>query len=289
LWINRRDGTFGEEAMVRGLALNRGGLAEGSMGVALGDTDGDGLFDVFVTHLTDETHTLWRQGPRGRFDDRTVSAGITASRWRGTGFGTVLADFNQDGALDLALVNGRVLRGPEQGGAEIAPFWRPYAERNQLFANDGHGRFRDLSVTDPFGRRPGVCRGLACGDINNDGAVDLLVTTIDGPAQLYRNIAPKDGHWLLVRVLDPAHRRDAYGAVVTVEASGRRWHGMVNPGSSYLCSNDPRVHFGLGSAGRVDSIHVRWPDGENAEEIFPGGEVDRMVSLRRGEGRAELR
>jgi hypothetical protein len=286
LWINQRDGTFREEAEARGLALNGVGMAQGSMGVAVGDTDGDGLFDLFVTHLTEETHTLWQQRPRGLFQDRTVAAGVTAARWRGTGFGTVLADFNHDGALDLAIVNGRVLR---RAGEGLDPFWAPYAERNQLFANDGSGRFRDLSPTDPFGQFLGVSRGLACGDVDGDGAPDLLVTTAGGPARLYRNVAPKRGHWLLVRALDPALHRDAYGAVITVNAGGRRRVGIVNPGYSYLCSNDPRAHFGLGQAERVDSIGVRWPDGDRTEEVFPGGAADRLVVLRRGEGKTAAR
>jgi hypothetical protein len=289
LWVNQRDGTFREEAAARDLAVNGAGVAQGSMGIALGDIDGDGLFDVFVTHLTDETNTLWQQGPRGLFRDRTVAAGLSAARWRGTGFGTVLADFNHDGAPDLAVVNGRVLRGPGHDGDTPGSFWEPYAERNQVFANDGTGRFRDLSPADPFGRSPGVSRGLACGDINGDGALDLLVTTVGGPARLYRNVAPREGHWLLVRALDPARKRDAYGAVVTVSAGGRRWVGAVNPGQSYLCSNDPRAHFGLGPADHVDAIRVRWPDGDSAEEVFPGGAADRLVVLRRGEGRPAAR
>jgi hypothetical protein len=284
LWINRHDGTFREEAAARNLAVNGLGMAQGNMGIAVGDVDGDGLFDIFVTHLTDETHTLWQQGPRGLFQDRTVPMGLAASRWRGTGFGTVLADFNHDGALDLAVVNGRVLRGPGDAGSSLGPFWGPYAERNQVLANDGRGRFRDLSATDPFGQLPGISRGLACGDIDGDGAIDLLVTTVGAPARLYRNVAPKEGHWLLVRAIDPAHQRDAYGAVVTVEAGGRRWVGAINPGQSYLCSNDPRAHFGLGAAERVDSVRVRWPDGDGAEEHFPGGAADRPMVLRRGEG-----
>jgi hypothetical protein len=285
LWINQRDGTFRDEAPTRGLAYNGLGMAQGNMGIALGDIDGDGLFDVFITHLTDETNTLWRQGPRGFFRDRTVAAGLADPCWRGTGFGTVLADFNHDGALDLALVNGRVLRGPEENGSEVDPFWRPYVERNQLFLNDGSGQFLELSPTDPFGKLRAVSRGLACGDIDGDGALDLLVTTVGGPARLYRNVAPKDGHWLIVRVLDPARQRDAYGAVVTVHAGGRRWVANLNPGYSYLCSSDPRLHFGLGSAGRVDSIQVRWPDGDTVEEIFSGGAADRVIVLRRGEGK----
>lgn len=285
LWVNQRDGTFEEEAGKRGLAYNGHGMAQGNMGIALGDVDGDGLFDVFITHLTDETNTLWRQGPRGLFKDRSVTSGLAAAHLRGTGFGTVLADFNHDGALDLAVVNGRVVRGQDSQGDDLDPHWQRYAEHNQLFANDGSGRFRDLSATDPFGQLCAISRGLACGDIDGDGALDLLVTTVAGPARLYRNVAPKDGHWLIVRALDPAHKRDAYGAVVTVQAGGRRWVANLNPGQSYLCSSDPRVHFGLGAADRVDSIEVGWPDGNGAAETFPGVAADRIVVLRRGEGR----
>jgi hypothetical protein len=288
LWINQRNGTFAEEAVVRGLAYNGQGQMQGNMGIALGDVAGSGLFDVFVTHLTEETNTLWRQGPRGMFRDRTAAAGLAGSRWRGTGFGTVLADFDHDGALDLAVVNGRVSRhkltSPDaRTTAALGPFWSQYAERNQLFANDGAGRFRDISPQNgPFCGTAGLGRGLACGDFDNDGAVDLLVTTVGGPARLYRNVAPNRGHWLMVRAVDPALKRDAYGAEITVQAGERRWVRWINPGSSYLCSHDPRAHFGLGTLDRVDTIQVVWPDG--VEETFPGPATDRLVTLRKGEG-----
>jgi hypothetical protein len=285
LWINQKDGTFKDEAVVRGVAFNGLGQPEGNMGIALSDVDGDGLFDVYVTHLTEETNTLWRQGPRGWFRDRTAAAGLASPRWRGTGFGTVLADFDQDGAPDLAVVNGRVGRTKLARPGAGPGFWGPYAERNQLFANDGTGRFRDISpLNEPFCGTAAVSRGLACGDLDGDGALDLVVTTLAGRARVYRNVAPGRGHWLLVRALDPALRRDAYGAEVTVEAGVRRWRRWVNPGYSYLCSNDPRAHFGLGQAGQVDAIRVVWPDG--AEEVFPGGAADRSIVLRKGEGRA---
>jgi hypothetical protein len=283
LWINQKDGTFREEAVLRGVAYNAMGQVEAGMGVALGDVDGDGLFDLFVTHLTEETHTFWRQGPRGHFQDRTAFAGLAAPRWRGTGFGTAMGDFNQDGALDIAVANGRVSRA----GAGIEPpatFWRAYAERNQLFANDGSGRFRDRSPAETaLCGTPGVYRGLVCADFDGDGALDLLVTGIAGPARLYRNVAPRRGHWLLVRAYDPALRRDAYGAEVTVEGGGRRWVRQANPGQSYLCSGDPRAHFGLGATARVERIVVAWPDG--AVEAFPAQDADRAVVLRKGEGR----
>jgi hypothetical protein len=285
LWINQHDGTFTEEAEVRNVAYNGMGQALGNMGVAIGDVDSKGLFDLFVTHLTEESHTLWRQEPRGRFEDRTVAARLASPFWHGTGFGVVLADFDHDGALDLALVNGRVLLGPARDVPGLDSFWAPYAERNQLFANDGKGRFRDLSPTDPFGRPWGISRGLACGDLDGDGALDLLLTTVAGPARVYRNVASKQGHWLLVRAVDPARRRDAYGATIVVTAADRRRIGMIAPGQSYLCSHAPYAHFGLGQHESVESIAVRWPDGEIAEEVFPGGVADRLIVLRRGEGK----
>jgi hypothetical protein len=285
LWINQKDGTFREEAVSRGVAFNAMAQAHANMGIALGDVDGDGLCDLYVTHLTEETNTLWKQGPkRGWFADRTAAAGLADTRWRGTGFGTVLGDFDHNGALDLAVVNGRVAHALLNTPAASGSFWDRYAERNQLFANDGRGTFHDISPENaPFCGTPGVHRGLAVGDFDNDGALDLLVTEVAGRARLYRNVAPKKGHWLMISVLDPAHGgRHAYGAEVSVDAGGRRQVRWLNPGSSYLCSNDPRLHFGLGNADHVDAIHVIWPDG--TEERFGGVKADQRVTIRQGEG-----
>jgi hypothetical protein len=260
-------------------------LAQAGMGIAYGDVDGDGLPDLFVTHLTEETHTLWKQGPRGLYQDQTARAGLLKTAWRGTGFGTVLADFDHDGALDLAIVNGRVSAPP--GGSTdkgLGPFWSAYGERNQLFANDGSGRFRDISPENAaFCGRYNVARGLARGDFDGDGAQDLLVTSIAGPARLFRNIAPKKGHWLSVRAFDPALKRDALGSEVRVTASGRSFVRWLHPAESYLCSSEPRAHFGLGDVRQVDAIEVTWPDG--VREKFPGCDADRRIELRKGEGK----
>src|SRR5438132_1768711 len=190
LWINQRNGTFKEEAALRGIAYNGLGQMQGNMGIGLGDVNGDGLFDIFVTHLTEETHTLWQQGPRGFFQDRTAPAGFVNTHWRGTGFGIVLQDFDQDGALDIAVVNGRVSQSLSPHAAADDPFWAPYAERNQMFANDGGGQFRDISLlNESFCGLTAVWRGLAWGDLNGDGAVDLVASTVAGPARIFHNVA----------------------------------------------------------------------------------------------------
>jgi enediyne biosynthesis protein E4 len=286
LFMNQRDGTFREEAAVRGLALDGNGAMAANMGVAAGDVNGDALFDVFITHLDKETHGLWVQGPRGVFTEQAAALGIGGAAWRGTGFGAVVADFDHDGLVDLAFVNGAIERqpAPAPSAQGLSPFWAPYAQRAQLFAGAGGGRLREVSAENPAFCGDGIVgRGLVSVDFDEDGALDLVATQAGGRARLFHNSAPKRGRWLSVRALDPAlGGRDAIGAEVVVEAAGRRWHRLAQPGQSYLGSHDARAHFGLGAISAVDAIRVVWPDG--VEERFGGGPVDLHVTLRKGAG-----
>jgi hypothetical protein len=213
------------------------------------------------------------------FDDATATSGVGAASLDLTGFGTAFVDVDLDADLDLVVVNGRVVRRRPHPRSMLDGHWRPYAEPNQLFINDGHGGFTDAGNLDDHIE---VSRGLAAGDVDDDGDLDLVVTNGNGTVRLYRNDLDRAGHWLLIRAVDPALQRDAYGAVIAVEAGGRRQARLVTSAGSYLSSHDPRAHFGLGAADRVDAITVTWPDG--ATERFPGGDADRVVTLHRGDG-----
>jgi hypothetical protein len=181
------------------------------------------------------------------------------------------------------VANGAIARGVGSPTGTGLGFWEPYAERNQLFANDGTGKFRDISPgNQTLCGRWNVARGLVCADFNNDGAPDLLVTAIGDRARVFRNVAPNRGHWLKVRAIDPKHKRDAYGAEVRVRSGNQEWLRLINPGESYLSSGLPIALFGLGKVEHIDAIVVTWPDGDPPEE-FKGGPVDRMMVLRKGE------
>jgi hypothetical protein len=220
--------------------------------------------------------------------DSTSLTGSGAESMPYTGFGTAFLDADNDGDLDLAVANGRVTR------KEILPeglasmnredrFAAEYGEPNFLYFNDGSGRLANgCGAAGDFCRDAHVSRGLAVGDIDNDGDLDLVVSNDHGPARLYRNDLPGKGNWLMVRAVDPALGRDAIGATVEVRAGALTMVRPVTHCYSYLSSSEAAVHFGLGGADRADRIRVTWPDG--ATEAFEGVEANRTITLQRGKG-----
>jgi len=284
LWLNQGGGSFEDEAFLAGVALDPAGQPEAGMGITAGDADADGDLDLFMTHIVNQTNTLYLNDGELGFEDRTTASGLGASSLAFTGFGTGFLDFDDDGDLDLAIANGRVQRGPVLAGASMPKVWNPYAEPNRLLMNEGDGRYTDVSdQSGEFGVPIEVSRGLALGDVDADGDLDLLVMNTAERARLYRNDAAKRGDWLTVRAFDAARRRDAHGARITVVAGGARYLRLATPGYSYLSSNDPRAHFGLPSGASIERVEVVWPDG--TEERFPASEPNRVIVLEKGSGR----
>jgi enediyne biosynthesis protein E4 len=282
LWVNQKNGTFVDEAVARGIAFNGMGQVAANMGVAPGDIDNDGLIDLFVTHLTNEMHTMWKQGPAGVFSDRTLAAGLVSTKWRGTGFGALMADFDQDGLLDLSFVNGRIARGPKQSN-DLAEYWRDYGERNQILRNLGGGKYEDYSeATTSLCGKVNVARGLASGDLNGDGKPDLVVTCISGKPKILMNRSTSENHWLAIRTLN-SFGSDAVGAEVRLKLGEKQLLRLCQPAESFECSSSPEVLFGLGATTKYDGIEVRWPDGK--VENFPGGESNQRIKLKHGSGK----
>ena len=276
LWINRHGtGVFTDEALLAGVAVNRQGQPQGSMGVDAADVDGDGDEDLFVTNLDNEGNTFYRNIGPTLFQDRTVEAGLFTLGF--TGFGTRFIDYDNDGWPDVAVVNGAVRQSREQARRGDA---YPLRQRNQLFRNDRGRRFTD--VTDQAGPAFAplhVARGLASGDLDNDGDSDLVVFNNSGPLRVLRNDLGQRQHWLGVRVLDG--KRDALHArVVRIDRDGRRTGRRVQVDGSYSAASDPRVLFGLGGDSSPTTVRVEWPGGRVQE--FTSLAVDRYWTLEAG-------
>jgi hypothetical protein len=278
LWINRRDGTFADEGLISGAALNAAGNPEGSMGIASGDVNLDGHEDLFVTNIVGETYAMYVNDGHAVFEDARVGTGLAALTAAYTGFGTDWFDYDNDGLLDLFVANGGVNIVESQRGQPL-PFKMP----NQLLHNAG-GRFEDAGTAggEVFGK-PGIGRGAAFGDLDNDGDVDLVITNNAGPALLLLNQTIENGsanHWLNVAVGQSDRNRFAYGAWIGVERAGKPtlWRRVRTDGS-YLSASDARLHFGLGTSRSIDAIVIRWPDG--GEERRAGMAADRLVKLGR--------
>ncbi len=283
LWINRGDGTFSDEAMLAGVGVNMDGSPEASMGVDAADFDGDGDEDLFMTHLARETNTLYINDGEGWFEDRTLAMGLANPSFQYTGFGTAWFDYDNDGWLDILAVNGAVTRIEAQLLAGD-PF--PLRQTNQLFRNEGQGRYREVSGEAGKAFEVAlVSRGAAFGDVDNDGDTDVLIVNNAGPARLLVNEVGQDAGWIGFRLAD-ADRRDLYGAALVLDVGERTVLRRVGADGSYASSSDPRLLVGLGR--RADApltAHVIWPDGKR--ERFDGLQPGRYHELLRGQGKPD--
>lgn len=278
LWLNQKNGTFKNDALLAGAAVNRDGKTEAGMGVDAGDFDGNGTEDIFVTHLMDETNTLFTNLGKAIFEDRTREAGLGMPGRRFTGFGTSFFDYDNDGWLDLLVVNGAVQLLPELAG-KGDPF--PLGQPNQLFHNTGKLGFVEVfDQAGPSFQLLEVSRGAAFGDIDNDGDTDVLVTNNNGPIRLLLNQIGNRNHWLGLR-LAGKNGRDMLGSRVDVViAKNHVLRRRTRTDGSYLSASDPRVVVGLGSVAQVELVRVQWPDGRVEEWRTPT--IDRYVTLQQG-------
>ncbi|PYS93760.1 MAG: hypothetical protein DMF50_13155, partial [Acidobacteria bacterium] len=281
LFRNRGDGTFDEVADLAGVSLSEDGLPQAGMGVDMADYDGDGLLDIFVTNLSEETKELYHNDGNGFFSDRSYTSGIGAPSLLMLGFGTFFFDADDDGRLDLFFANGHIIDNIGLYSDTIT-----FEQPAHLYRNAGDGRF-DLVQPAPGEplRRSYVGRGAVPFDFDDDGDQDIIMTQNDRPAVLLRNAGSPRHHWVTLTLSGAPPNRDAIGAQVTVEAGGARQLRYARSAFSYLSQGDRRLHFGLGAAAAIDRVVVRWPGRRGFTEIFPGMPVDRFVTLVQGQGR----
>ncbi|MEM7582588.1 MAG: CRTAC1 family protein [Acidobacteriota bacterium] len=272
LYINRRDGTFEESAHLWGVAVTENGKEQGSMGVAVGDTLNDGWPDLFVTNFSEEYNALYRNRKGEYYTDASFRSRLAYDNLPYVGWGTAFLDADNDGWLDLVWLNGHVY--PQMDDIELEAS-APYLQRSMLYRNAHDGTFS--AVRGGALEQERAARGLAVGDIDNDGRLDLVTTDLDAEARILRNVSTDPGHWLIVELRARGPRHHILGAHLTARAGDLTLTRWVTSGSSYLSQSALRQHFGLGDAKRVEKIDVEWPDGSRSSH--GPFEADRIVRL----------
>jgi len=276
LYLNRKDGTFEDASYLFGVAVSEDGKEQGSMGIAVGDYLNRGWPSLFVTNFSEEYNAFYHNHQGGYFTDESFRTRLATVGLRYVGWGTSFADLDNDGWLDLVLVNGHVYPQIDDADMEASA---PYRQRRMLFRNRGDGGFDEVvDAGGPLAEET-VSRGLAVGDLDLDGRLDVVINDLDGKAQLLRNETPTPGHWLQVRLEGEGKMADAIGARITVRTGDQERVRWVLSGTGYLSQDALRQHFGLGAAEKVDAVEVRWPDGSTTRRVDV--EVDRLIVIRR--------
>ncbi len=283
LWINQKDGTFKDEALPYGVALSGAAKPEASMGLCLEDIDQNGSLDLFTTHLLDQTNTYYlRQTGTNVFKDNSARSGLGGPSLPMTGWGCEFSDFDLDGDLDLAVANGRIIRGEPYPNSSWPEFWQPYCELNLFYLNQ-NGKFKSSSSEGgSFTLTAQPSRSLAASDMDQDGDVDLIETDIANNLHLHLNSSSQSGKsWLSIKLKDGMG--DGRGATIKVQAGGKTYYRSVLSSKSFSTAVEPEAHLGLGTAKKVDSVEVHWIDG--GIEGFKVDSVNTVHTLERGKGK----
>jgi len=274
LFHNDGNGTFSEVALVKGAAVSASGREQAGMGVDAGDYDNDGRLDIVVTNFSEDYNTLYHN-EGGHFTDVTLKSGTMQASYPYVGWGTKLADFDNDGLLDWIVADGHVF--PQIDGRQTMFGHFAYRQPSLLFRNRGGGEFEDVSAASGVGAAPlRVNRGLIVGDIDNDGWLDVVQSALDeGPTVLMNR--GRTGNWLEIKLHGTKSNRSAIGARVTARLGVATQIREVKSGDSYLSQSDQRVHFGLGSAAKIDELRIRWPSGR--VQTLTGVAANRILEL----------
>jgi hypothetical protein len=272
LYHNNGDGTFKDIGFSSGMAVNENGSEQGSMGVTLGDYDHDQRLDMFITNFDDDYNTLYHADGKGSFTDVSYAAKVAEVSLPYVGWGTQFFDYDNDGWVDLLVVNGHVY-----------PQLPSYRQRNFVHHNNQDGTFTEVGMQlgAPFAeKRTG--RGAAFGDIDNDGDVDVVINNLDGPPLVLRNDGGNANNSVLIKTIGLKSNRDGVGARIKVVAGELTQIGEVHSGDSYLSQSDMRLHFGFAKATKMDLVEVHWPSG--AVDKVTGLEVNGILSIKEGQG-----